>query len=85
MGAYTFRPQGVCSQQINFEVEDGKIKNVEFFGGCDGNLQGISRLVQGMPLDEAIEKMQGIRCGYKSTSCPDQFATALKLAKSKEA
>lgn len=75
---YTYRPQGVCSQLMEVEVEDGKIRRVEVVGGCNGNLQGISRLVEGMDVNEAISRMEGIRCGYKPTSCPDQLAKALK-------
>ena len=75
---YTYRPQGVCSQLMEVEVEDGKIRRVQVLGGCDGNLQGISRLLVGMDVDEAISRMEGIRCGYKPTSCPDQLAKALK-------
>ena len=75
---YTYRPQGVCSQLMEVEVEDGKIRRVEVVGGCSGNLQGISRLVVGMDVDEAIRRMEGIRCGFKPTSCPDQLAKALK-------
>ncbi len=77
----TFYPTGTCSQQIDFEVEDGKIKNVMFYGGCDGNLQGISKLVDGMEIDQVIKKLSGIRCGSKSTSCPDQLCKALKALK----
>ena len=75
---YTYRPQGVCSQLMEVEVEDGKIRRVEVVGGCNGNLQGISRLVVGMDVEDAISRMEGIRCGYKPTSCPDQLAKALK-------
>ena len=75
---YTFRPKGVCSQLMEFEVDDGIIQSLRVFGGCDGNLQGIARLVSGMPVDEAIGRLEGIRCGRKSTSCPDQIAQALK-------
>ena len=75
---YTYRPRGVCSQLMEVEVEDGKIRRVQVLGGCDGNLQGISRLVVGMDVDEAISRMEGIRCGGKPTSCPDQLAQALK-------
>ena len=75
---FTYRPQGVCSQLLEVEVEDGKIRRVEVVGGCSGNLQGISRLVVGMDVEEAISRMEGIRCGYKPTSCPDQLAKALK-------
>ena len=80
----TYYPQGTCSVQIDLEVEDNRIKNVQFLGGCNGNLQGISRLVKGMDVDEAISKLGGIRCGYKNTSCPDQLATALRQAKQKQ-
>ena len=78
---YTYRPKGVCSQQMEIEAEDGVIQHVKVFGGCDGNLQGISRLVEGMAIDEAIRRMEGIRCGRKPTSCPDQLAQALKAMK----
>ncbi len=77
----SYRPKGVCSQLMDVEVEDGKIVNVEIVGGCSGNLQGISRLVVGMDIDDAISRMEGIRCGWKSTSCPDQLAQALKQIK----
>ena len=75
---YTYRPQGVCSQLMEVEVEDGKVRRVEVVGGCSGNLQGISRLVVGMDVEDAISRMEGIRCGSKPTSCPDQLAKALK-------
>ena len=78
---YRYKTSGVCSKEIYFTLEDGKIKNVSFLGGCNGNLKGISALVEGMDADEAIEKLQGIRCGMKKTSCPDQFAKALAAAK----
>ncbi len=68
---------------IFFEIEDNKIHNVEFMGGCNGNLQGISKLVEGMDIDEAISRIDGIHCGSKPTSCPDQLANALKKAKTK--
>lgn len=77
---YTYYTQGTCSRQIDFEIEDNIIKQVLFTGGCHGNLQGVARLVQGMSCDEAIAKLEGIRCGYKPTSCPDQLAKALKQA-----
>lgn len=76
----TYRPKGVCSRQMNIEVEDGVIQKVEVIGGCDGNLQGISALVVGMKAEEAVRRLEGIRCGLKSTSCPDQLAQALKQA-----
>lgn len=78
-----YKTQGVCSQMINFDIEDNKVKNVAFIGGCNGNLQGISRLIEGMDVDEAIAKMEGIKCGYRKTSCPDQLALALKKATGK--
>ena len=74
----SYRPRGVCSQYMEIEVEDGKILRVEVLGGCSGNLQGISRLLVGMDVEEAICRMDGIRCGSKPTSCPDQLAQALK-------
>lgn len=75
-----YTPKGVCSQKINFDIIDHKVKNVSFRGGCNGNLQGISRLIDGMDVDEAIARLDGIRCGFKATSCPDQLAKALKEA-----
>lgn len=75
-----YKTKGVCSSQISFEVADGKVKNVAFTGGCHGNLQGISKLVDGMAVEEAISRLEGIRCGFKSTSCPDQLAKALKAS-----
>ena len=75
---FTYRPRGVCSQLMEIEVEGDKIKHVKVTGGCRGNLQGISRLVEGMEIKEAISRMEGIRCGFKPTSCPDQLARALK-------
>ena len=77
----TSRPKGVCSQLMDIEVEDGKIESVKITGGCSGNLQGISSLLKGMDVDEAISRMEGIRCGIKATSCPDQIAQALKQYK----
>lgn len=71
-------PKGVCSRQILFDVENGKLKDVKFIGGCDGNLKGISSLVEGMDIDNVIDKLSGIRCGLRKTSCPDQFSIALK-------
>lgn len=77
----TYRPKGVCSQLMDIEVEDGKIESVKVTGGCSGNLQGISSLLKGMDVDEALSRMEGIRCGVKATSCPDQIAQALKQYK----
>lgn len=76
-----FKTKGVCSQSIEFDVIDDKVKNVKFEGGCAGNSQGVASLVDGMNIDEAIRRMENIKCGYKSTSCPDQLATALKQYK----
>jgi len=75
------KTKGTCSQRIYFRIEDGKVYDVEFLGGCNGNLQGIGKLVEGMPVDEVISRLEGIHCGMKPTSCPDQLATALKKAK----
>lgn len=77
---YEYKTKGTCSQRILFEIEDGKVKNVQFIGGCNGNLQGISKLVEGMAVQDVIERIKGIRCGMKPTSCPDQLATALSEA-----
>lgn len=75
---FTYRPRGVCSQLMEIKTEGHTIKSVKVTGGCNGNLQGISRLVQGMDIQEAISRLEGIRCGFKPTSCPDQLAKALK-------
>ncbi len=74
---YEYTPQGTCSRKITFDVEDNKVRNVRFEGGCSGNTQGIAALIDGMDIDEAIRRMYGIKCGYKPTSCPDQLARAL--------
>lgn len=76
--AYQYRTRGVCSRNITFDIVDGKVTGVRFDGGCNGNSQGVSRLVEGMPVEEAIRRMEGIQCGFKGTSCPDQLAKALK-------
>lgn len=73
-----YLPRGVCSRKMIIEVENDIIRKVQVEGGCSGNLQGISRLVEGMSVEEAISRMEGIRCGWKNTSCPDQMAQALK-------
>lgn len=78
---YSYRTSGTCSSQIDLEVEDGILKEVHFIGGCNGNLKGISALVKGMKVEEVISRLEGIRCGYKSTSCPDQLCQALKTLK----
>ena len=77
---YEYKTSGTCSQRILFEIEDNIVKNVQFLGGCHGNLQGIGRLVEGMDVNEVIRRIDGIHCGAKSTSCPDQLARALKEA-----
>ena len=77
---YTYKTKGTCSQAIIFDVEDGKVSNVQFLGGCNGNLKGIGALVEGMDAQEVISRVEGIKCGMKSTSCPDQLAQALKEA-----
>ena len=75
---YEYKTKGTCSQRIIFDIDDGIVRNVQFIGGCNGNLQGISKLVEGVDAEKVIEKIQGIRCGMKPTSCPDQLATALR-------
>lgn len=75
---YEYKTKGTCSQRIFFDVEDGKVKNVQFVGGCNGNLKGIAALVEGMDVADVISRVEGIRCGMKATSCPDQLAKALK-------
>lgn len=77
---YEYKTKGTCSQRILFEINDGKVEKVQFIGGCNGNLQGISKLVDGMDVDAVVEKIGGIHCGMKPTSCPDQLARALKEA-----
>lgn len=81
---YTYTPKGVCSRQINIEVEDGIVTNLEVIGGCNGNLQGISKLVQGMKIEEVIKRLKGIDCNSKGTSCPDQIARALEEISTKK-
>lgn len=76
---YQYSPMGTCSRMIEFEVENGVIKEVSFTGGCNGNLQGICALVKGMKKEEVMSRLRGINCGAKGTSCPDQLATALSL------
>ena len=78
---FTYKTRGVCSQMIRFEVENNKVHNVQFFGGCNGNLKGIGALVEGMDIDDVISRVEGTKCGMKATSCPDQLAQALKEAK----
>lgn len=80
---FEYKTRGTCSSRIILDVEDNKLVNVEYIGGCNGNLQGISRLVKGMDIDEVIARLKGIHCGMKETSCPDQLATALLQVKEK--
>ncbi len=75
-----YNTKGTCSTQIELDVVDGLIRNVKFTNGCNGNLQGISKLVEGMKAEEAIEKLRGIKCGFKNTSCPDQLSYAIEQA-----
>ena len=78
---FEYKTKGVCSRKINLSVEDGKVCKVAFDGGCNGNGKGVAALVEGMAVDEAIHRMEGIKCGMKNTSCPDQLAQALRQAK----
>ena len=77
---YSYKPHGVCARGISFDIEDGVVKNIKFSGGCSGNTQGVSALADGMDANELIERLGGIRCGFKSTSCPDQLAKAVAKA-----
>ena len=78
---YTYKTSGTCSREIKFSVEDGIVTKVQFVGGCPGNTLGVATLCVGKTVDEVISKLEGIKCGYKPTSCPDQLAKALKQAK----
>lgn len=75
---FTYKTKGVCSRYIDIEIENDVVKSVRFEGGCNGNTQGIAKLVEGMRVDDVIERLSSIRCGFRNTSCPDQLATALK-------
>ena len=77
---YSYRPQGVCARGLSFEIEDNIVKNIEFMGGCSGNTQGVAALAEGMDANELIDRLAGIRCGFKSTSCPAQLAKAVAKA-----
>ena len=74
---YVYRPNGVCSSEMIFDIEDGVVKGLEVIGGCNGNLKGISSLIKDMKVEDVINKLSGIKCGFKNTSCPDQIAKAL--------
>ena len=76
-----YKTSGVCSSAIDFDVIDNKVTNVKFIGGCSGNTQGVSALIEGMDIDEAIKRIEGIRCGFRPTSCPDQLSKALRQYK----
>ena len=76
----SYKTKGTCSSRIDFDVVDGKVTGVKFIGGCSGNTQGVAKLVEGMPAKEVIARLEGIQCGRRPTSCPDQLATALKEA-----
>ena len=75
---YRYRPQGVCSQEMIMHIENGKLIDLKVIGGCNGNLQGIAKLVEGMPVEEIIKRLKGIKCGFRESSCPDQLAVALE-------
>lgn len=77
---HTYKTRGTCARQIDFEIDNGIVKNVSFFGGCNGNLKGIGALVEGRPAEEVIALLKGMKCGFKTTSCPDQLAQALETA-----
>ena len=79
MSIYEYKPQGVCSRKITIELDGSKVKNVSFEGGCNGNLQGIGSLVEGMEIDEVIRRVAGIRCGMKTTSCPMRSGLNFRL------
>ena len=81
---YTYRPKGVCSQMMEMDIEDNKLKSLKVTGGCSGTLQGIAKLVEGMDIDDVINRLDGVRCGFKSTSCPDQLAQALRHYKEEQ-
>lgn len=81
MGRFAYTPQGVCSSQVEFELDGDTVKNVRFTRGCNGNTQGVGALVEGMKVDEVIKRLKGIDCGGRGTSCPDQLARALEHAK----
>ena len=83
MGKFSFTPRGVCSSHIDFEIEDGIVKNIRFFRGCSGNTQGVAKLAEGMKVEDVIARLKGVDCNGRGTSCPDQFAQALEVALSK--
>lgn len=80
MASYTYKPRGVCSVQIDFEIDDGLVHNVKFYRGCNGNTQGLAALAEGMPVEELIKRLKGTNCNGRGTSCPDQLAQAIEKA-----
>ncbi len=84
MQSYSYKTRGTCSREIHFDIDNGVVRNVRFVMGCMGNTQGVARLVEGMLVDEAVARLQGIDCGGRGTSCPDQLAQALIQAKQSE-
>ena len=80
MASFSYTTRGVCSRKIDFDIEDGRVKNVRFTSGCNGNTQGVARLAEGMMAEEVISRLKGVDCGGRGTSCPDQLATAIELA-----
>lgn len=85
MSSYRFRPSGVCSQELSFNLEDGKLHNVSFVGGCNGNLKAIGKLLEGADAQSTVDTLAGNLCGYRGTSCADQLAKAVALALEREA
>ncbi len=81
MNSYSYKTSGTCSREIRFDLDGDIVKNVMFVMGCNGNTQGVARLAEGMPVDEVIKRLEGINCGGRGTSCPDQLAKALRAAK----
>lgn len=80
MKKYSYTTFGTCSREIHFEIDNGVVRNVQFVGGCNGNTQGVARLVEGMKIEDVLARLEGIRCGWKTTSCPDQLCKALREA-----
>lgn len=78
---FVYKTKGTCSQEIHVELDGNTVKSVKFIGGCNGNTKGVAKLAEGLTVDEVTEKLSGIKCGFKSTSCPDQLALAVKMAK----
>lgn len=78
MNTIQYQPKGVCSRMMEIDVEDGVVQELRVYGGCDGNLKGIASLLKGMKVEDVIERLEGVKCGFKNTSCPDQIAQALK-------